>query len=144
MNDYFSQPKLCDLPAPTEGALDFSAQSATQTLVKKLVIRRDDRDNAALGTQPTVIDKINVMDDRHIQIEASTTIPTGAVKKDAIGRTVQDSLVRVAKTKTGIQQVSGTDLPSLVSVWVSAPLDEWQKPVSGIKLQQVFESVVVQ
>lgn len=141
---YFEQPKLCDLVLPKDGVLDFSSQEVTEAIVKKMVIRRDDRDNAALGAEPTSLDQISRLDDHHVDFVGSTSIPTGAVKKDAIGRTVQESIVRVAKMKTSIQELDGEESPCLLSVWVSAPLDEWQKPLTGIRLQQVVDSVTVE
>jgi hypothetical protein len=145
VKEFFDQPKLCDLPFPNKdaGGLTFASEESTESIVKKLIIRRDDRDNAALGADPTTLDSVSRMDDGHAQLVASTRIPTGAVKKDAIGRTVQENLVRVAKTNVGVQTTESNELPSLVSVWISAPQDEWQTPASGIRLQQVVESVVV-
>ena len=114
--EYFERPKKCDLPLPKEGSLAFSSEAATQSIVQKLVIRRDDRDNAALGANPTSIDSVSIIDNRHVQLVGATSIPTGAVKKDAIGRTVQETLTRLAKAQVGVQPVEGKDAPSLLSV----------------------------
>ena len=144
VQEYFEKPKLCDLPVPKEGLI-FSSEESMNGVLKKAVIRRDDRDNAVLGANPTKIDAMTRIDDRHAELVASTEIPTGAVKKDAIGRTVQESIVRVVKTKISIQQLEedSSAAPSLLSVWMSAPLDEWQKPVSAIRLQQAVDSVAL-
>ena len=153
--EYFNQPTRCDLPLPANGGLQFhndgdnslaATAPTTQSMVRKLLIRRDDRDNAVLGAAPSTLESWTRRDGLHADLVSSTSIPTGATTKNAIGQTVEDMLVRVAKAQVGIQQEerSGGQATApnlLLSVWVSAPLDEWQKPVSGIRLQQVVDSI---
>jgi hypothetical protein len=53
------------------------------------------------------------------------------------------ALVTVAPTSVNDEQKSIGQSTSVLTLWLSAPLDEWQKPVMGTKLNEVWDSIKV-
>jgi hypothetical protein len=132
MKLYIDEPKQCDLFIPPTGLL---SDETFQRDVSKLVVRYDERDNAVLDGV-TRIDSFSRTKKGGIEIEAVTTIPTGGTYRDGMGLDQPNTLDRIAKGHA-VVQANG----SLVSIWLSAPSDEWNKPVSGIRLRKIYESI---
>jgi len=158
---YFEQPKVCDLSLTAQGSPPFADEAVWNKDAEKLLARRDDREqtNKILGAPPSILESITSLPNNNntmIEIVAKTEIPTGAPpKKDVLGRITQDTIIRIAKARVAVLQTTTTSTnndnndnntttaTSLVSIWLNAPLDEWQKPVSGIRLQQVLQSIQI-
>lgn len=172
---YFEQPTLCDLPMPP------SFLFSEETLVKdaqKLLVRHDDRDNRALGAYPSILESAVILGNdatnkarknaqggqqqkqittnNIVDIAATTEIPTGGTTKDAIGRTVLQTLTRRVQARAVVENRVSSSTPegsadattiiettttTLLSVWVSTPVDEWTNPASGTKIRRVVDSI---
>eukprot|EP00550_Attheya_septentrionalis_P003960 CAMPEP_0198290506 /NCGR_PEP_ID=MMETSP1449-20131203/8344_1 /TAXON_ID=420275 /ORGANISM="Attheya septentrionalis, Strain CCMP2084" /LENGTH=256 /DNA_ID=CAMNT_0043989015 /DNA_START=419 /DNA_END=1189 /DNA_ORIENTATION=- len=134
MKLYVEEPKKCDLFIPSTGLL---SDETIQRDVSKLVVRYDERDNAVLDGVTRIESFTRKKgSSTGIEIEAVTTIPTGGTYRDGMGLDQPYTLDRIVKGHA-VVQANG----SLVSIWLSAPADEWNQPVSGIRLRQVYESI---
>lgn len=144
--EYASDNVQCDIVASNGGTtadvLPFS--SSTTTLSKdlsKLLIRHDDRDNVALqGT--TALDSVEAAKTKASSwdVFATTTIPTGGTYRDGMGIDQPSMMTRTVQTKV----VKSDDNPNMVmSLWLTAPSDEWGKPATGMKLRQSWKSITV-
>jgi len=136
----------------TQGGLEKDAQ--------KILIRHDDRDNAVLGGSSSLRTIEPVKDSNSnnnkgvlgLYMVADTVLPTGGTYEDGMGIRRESTMTRVVKARVvsqsegreGSDGGGGEDSLSLLGIWVSAPLDEWQKPVMGTKLNQIMESVVIE
>ena len=82
-----------------------------------------------------------------LDLIATTTIPSGGVYRDSMGIDRPNTIDRRVKAKSLLLSDSGdsSDSPtsSILTVWLSAPLDEWGKPVMGTKLAQIYETIQV-
>jgi hypothetical protein len=134
MQRYIEEPKQCDLFIPPTGLL---SDETIQRDVSKLVVRYDERDNAVLDGVTRIESFTRKKGSSSgIEIKAVTTIPTGGTYRDGMGLDQPNTLDRIAKGHV-VVQANG----SLVSIWLTAPADEWNQPVSGIRLRQVYESI---
>lgn len=133
--DYALMEKQCDLVAG--GTTIFNKETFSKD-VTKLLRRHDDRDNVALqGT--TALDRVDMDNDdeaKKFNVFATTSIPTGGTYKDQIGL---DQPYMISRLVQG--QVRLVDNDRIFSLWLSAPSDEWRKPVDGTRLLQVWASV---
>jgi hypothetical protein len=143
--EYAQSLNSCSVVLPT-GKEIFSEETIAKD-VTKLLIRHDDRDNTALqGT--TKLDRFDISTDRKmLDLIATTTIPSGGVYRDAMGIDRPNTIDRRVKAKSLLLSKSGdsSESPSssILTVWLSAPLDEWGKPVMGTKLAQIYETIQV-
>lgn len=112
--------------------------------LSKLLIRHDDRDNAILqGTSR--LDSYSVGDkNKHVAtLSATTTLPSGGTYTDGMGIDRPNTIDRNVMAKSIIVVDGGDGKTKMLSLWLSAPADEWQKPVMGTKLRQIWKSVKV-
>mmetsp|Transcript_22952 Transcript_22952/g.34543 ORF Transcript_22952/g.34543 Transcript_22952/m.34543 type:complete len:146 (+) Transcript_22952:3-440(+) len=132
--------------------------------ISKLIIRHDDRDNTALqGTttlnsyQMTTTAQGDQNNSNILDLIATTTMPSGGTYRDTMGIDRPSTIDRNVKAKAVVvnddnrNDSTTTTAPSseslgaagtrILSLWLSAPSDEWQKPVMGIKLNQIWSSV---
>lgn len=125
----------CDMLLPSvEDKILFSETTLSKD-ISKLLVRYDDRDNAALqGT--TSLDSIEAKNySKSLDLVATTTIPTGGTYKDTLGLDRPYTILRKVQARVVI-------LNDIVfSLWLSAPMDEWRKPVTGARLLQIWASV---
>jgi hypothetical protein len=93
-----------------------------------------------------------------LEVQATTTLPSGGTYRDTMGLEQPNTIDRkvVAKayytsssttpttsttnTNTDTDTTADTDI-RVISIWLSSPVDEWQKPVMNIKLNQIWDSV---
>uniref|UniRef100_A0A7S1ZIT9 Uncharacterized protein n=1 Tax=Ditylum brightwellii TaxID=49249 RepID=A0A7S1ZIT9_9STRA len=84
-------------------------------------------------------------------------MPSGGTYRDSMGIYRPSTIDRNVKAKAVVvnddnrNDSTTTTAPSseslgaagtrILSLWLSAPSDEWQKPVMGIKLNQIWSSV---
>lgn len=144
---YAQSQNTCDVVLPPTGVL-FSEDSLTKD-VTKLIVRHDDRDNTALGGTSVV--NSFVRDSREdvvvVDLVATTTLPSGGVVRDTMGIDRLATFDRNVKAKVAVVADGGgvnegTAAGAVIlSIWLSAPSDEWQKPVMGTKLNQIWGSV---
>jgi len=148
-SDYVSEPKRCNLVLPKDNAPLLSEETLEKD-ASKILVRHDDRDNAVLGGS-SLLKSAEMMgkgrnNDKGLYIVANTELPTGGTYQDEMGLRKESTLTRVVKARVVSQidteGVSSDD--SLLGIWVSAPLDEWQKPVMGTKLNQIMESIQIE
>lgn len=142
ISDYVSQPKRCDLILPKDAPL-LSAETM-QKDASKILRRHDDRDNAVLGGTSSLQSAEMVKGRDGLYILANTVLPTGGTYEDEMGLRKESTLTRVVKARVVSQSEREGDGESLLGVWVSAPLDEWQKPSMGTKLNQIVDSVQIE
>lgn len=132
-----SSAQRCDLLLPSgQGELLFSDTSLSKD-VSKLLIRYDDRDNVALEGI-TVLDSVQPIPsgkNTSFDLVATTTIPTGGTYQDTLGLDRPYTILRKVEARV----VCLGD--RILSLWLSAPVDEWRKPVTGAKLLQILASV---
>jgi hypothetical protein len=163
MKEYAQSQKTCDLLLPSAGPNDgntgkqllFSGETVAKD-VSKLLIRHDDRDNAVLlGTTKLDSYKLQVNPSSKndvLDLIATTTIPSGGTYRDTMGIDRPNTIDRRVKAKAvvvtngkgdgdGGAAPGVTTRTSILSIWLSAPLDEWQKPVMGTKLANIWDSV---
>lgn len=140
--DYASRPQRCDLLLPKDAPL-LSAETL-QKDASKILIRHDDRDNAALGGASSLRSAEMAKDGDGVHILADTVLPTGGTYEDEMGRRKESTLTRVVKARVVSQSDREDASESLLGVWISAPLDEWQKPVMGTKLNQIVDSLQIE
>jgi len=144
--------------APSSSLLS-STQSGLEKDAQKILIRHDDRDNAVLGGSSSLRTIEPVKDNNNnnkrvlgLYMVADTVLPTGGTYEDGMGIRRESTMTRVVKARVvsqsegreGSDGGGGEESLSLLGIWVSAPLDEWQKPVMGTKLNQIMESVVIE
>jgi len=136
--EYAQSPTTCDFVLPSTGIELLSDDTLSKDL-SKLIIRHDDRDNAALqGT--TTLDSFSVLGNKKnnvVDIIATTTIPSGGTYRDTMGIERLNTIDRNLKAKA----VVAHGATKIISLWLSAPSDEWQKPVMGTKLNQIWGSI---
>ena len=132
MKIYIEQPERCDLFIPTTGLL---SEETLQRDISKLLVRYDERDNAVLDGA-TQLESVVRKNNKEVELVANTIIPTGGMYTDGMGLEHPNTLTRLVKACAIVQEEG-----NLLSVWVSSPLDEWQKPVSAFRLRQIYESI---
>jgi len=159
--EYAQSTNSCDLLLPPLKRI-FS-QDTIDKDISKLLIRHDDRDNTALqGT--TKLDSYtlgsadtdananaNVLD-----LIATTILPSFGTYRDTMGidrpNTIERRVKAKALVKSAIPQTSvedgqellvGGESTRILTLWLSAPKDEWQKPVMAIKLNKIWDSITV-
>ena len=148
VQEYAQQDKrICDLVLPNDKAL-FSDETLSKD-ISKLLIRHDDRDNAVLqGT--TKLDSYKLSSSTTgksvLDLVATTTIPSGGTYRDGMGIDQPNTIDRRVKARavlvsTANEGGKGAPNASILSIWLSAALDDWQKPIMGIKLNQIWDSV---
>lgn len=128
-------------------ALPFSSPTTLSKDMTKLLIRHDDRDNAALQgttalesvTEVTTIDKKNSKV-ASWDVVAVTSISIGGTYTDTMGLEQPNILTRTVQTKV---LKFDSDPNRIISMWVTAPTEDWGKPVSGMKLRQTWKSITV-
>lgn len=132
--DYaLNEKKQCDI---VEGETPPFGSSTFSKDVTKLLRRHDDRDNAALqGT--TQLDQVEAITDATFKTFATTTIPTGGTYQDRMGLDQPYVITRTVQSQVVVDKENNR----VLSLWLSAPTDEWRKPVVGTKLLQVWASV---
>ena len=145
--EYAQSMNSCNIVLPDN--LIFSENTIAKD-ISKLLIRHDDRDNTALqGT--TKLDSYD-LNRNVLDLTATTTLPSGGVYRDTMGidrpntidrRLKAKALVTVAPTSANDEQKSIGQSTSVLTLWLSAPSDEWQKPVMGTKLNEVWDSIKV-
>jgi len=114
----------------------------------KLLIRHDDRDNAVLGGSST-LRTVDMFDGGPgggaAYLVADTVLPTGGAYRDDMGLMKESTITRVVKARIVSQSAEGdaNDI-SLLGIWVSAPLDEWQNPAMGTRLNKIMESIQIE
>jgi hypothetical protein len=131
--EYALNDKQCDLVAgesPTFGPETFSKD------VTKLLRRHDDRDNVALQGIST-LDRVQVQSGETFQVFSTTTIPTGGTYQDRMGLDQPYVLTRTVQSQVRVDNPSSR----VYSLWLSAPTDEWRKPIVGTRILQVWTSV---
>ena len=148
--EYASNNVQCDIVASNGGTADALPFSSSITSLSKdfskLLIRHDDRDNAALqGT--TALDSVETVESSIKTTKASswdvfatTTIPTGGTYRDGMGFDQPSMMTRTVQTKV---VKSDDNSNSVMSLWLTAPTDEWGKPATGMKLRQSWKSISV-
>mmetsp|Transcript_28113 Transcript_28113/g.64335 ORF Transcript_28113/g.64335 Transcript_28113/m.64335 type:complete len:289 (-) Transcript_28113:103-969(-) len=140
----------CDVLIPS-GHMIFSDDTIAKD-ISKLLLRHDDRDNAVLqGT--TRLDSYEYQSNSNtLDVGATTTLPSVGTYRDSLGIDRQNTLDRKLKAKSLLQVSPKNEneeksleyqAPRILTLWLSAPVDEWQKPVMGTKLNQVWESIKV-
>lgn len=141
---YVSQPKACDLVLPSEPDGALLSERTLERDAKKMVIRHDDRDNAVLGGTSTLqsVERVGGADGG-IAMVANTVLPTGGTYQDEMGLRRESTITRVVKARV-VVQTDGNGNMSLLGIWVSSPLDEWQKPVMGTRLRQIVDSIHIE
>jgi len=145
---YVSQPKVCDfvLPNDADGAL--LSERTLNRDATKMIIRHDDRDNAVLGGTSALQSVERIADrgggvDGGIVMVANTVLPTGGTYQDEMGLKRESMITRVVKARV-VVQTDGNGNKSFLGIWVSSPLDEWQKPVMGTRLRQIVDSIYIE
>jgi hypothetical protein len=133
MQLYIDKPAQCDLFVPSTGLL---SDETIQRDVSKLLVRYDERDNKVLDGVSRLDSFSRKKGSNGLEIAAVTTIPTGGTYRDGMGLDQPNTLNRITKAHA-LVQANG----SLVSIWLSAPEDEWKQPVMGIRLRQLYESI---
>jgi len=148
----------------------FSKETLTSD-ISKLLIRHDDRDNKVLqGT--TKMDTYEYDDEsfvdgrgagvngndnkrRVVNVYSTTTLPISGTYRDGMGIERPNTIDRIVRAKSMVvvgdestTKIMGTTNDDetgvrLLTLWLSAPSDEWQKPVMGTKLNQIWRSVKV-
>eukprot|EP00979_Chaetoceros_neogracilis_P000689 scaffold162_cov267-Chaetoceros_neogracile.AAC.39 len=153
--EYAQSINSCDLPlSPLKRIF---SQDTIDKDISKLLIRHDDRDNTALqGT--TKLDTYNIdrgANDNLLDLTVTTTIPSGGTYRDTMGidrpNMVERRVKAKALVKNGTAQIGAEDGQTLLggestrilTLWLSAPMDEWQKPVMGTKLNQIWDSITI-
>jgi hypothetical protein len=130
----------CDLMLPKDGGPLFG-EATLQKDLQKLLIRYDERDNKVLdGT--TALVEYSATETRNknncsLRLMGATVIPTGGTYRDGMGLDQPKTLTRIVKASVLVLSEENT----VLSAWISAPEDEWQKPVSGIRLRSAVESL---
>ncbi|OEU06345.1 hypothetical protein FRACYDRAFT_254940 [Fragilariopsis cylindrus CCMP1102] len=98
-----------------------------------------------------------------LELQATTSIPSGGTYVDTMGinqlkmidrKVVAKAYHYVVDDNPATQysydannEVTGSPIPgsvsriSVISIWLSSPLDEWQNPSMNIKLNQIWDSV---
>ena len=146
--EYAVDIKKCDIVASTGGeaaTMPFSSSSTLSKDISKLLIRHDDRDNAALQGI-TALESVEAADnDSRTKVSswnvfATTNIPAGGTYKDGMGADQPNMIARRVQTKV----VKEDDNPQrVVSLWLTAPTDDWGKPATGLKLRQSWKCITV-
>lgn len=152
--------KICDFLLKDNPLSLFSTETYPKD-ASKLLIRHDDRDNAVLqgisqledtqlfGESKATASSSSSSSSPLLELRATTTIPTGGTYRDTMGleqpNTIDRKVVAKAVASISTSTDTSTDISTtttkVVSIWLSAPLDEWQKPVMGTKLKQIWDSV---
>ena len=161
-SDKSSPSKICDFLLKDNPLSLFSTETYPKD-ASKLLIRHDDRDNAVLqglsqledsqlfGESKAASSSSSSSSSPLLELRATTTIPSGGTHRDTMGleqpNTIDRKVVAKAVASTSTNTSTSTDTSTttattkVVSIWLSAPLDEWQKPVMGTKLTQIWDSV---
>ena len=138
-----SSTKTCSILMPADK--DIFLEDTIAKDVTKLLIRHDDRDNTAL--QGTTTLNSYILNHNILELAATTTIPSGGTYRDTMGIDRPNTIDRKVKAKAVInipkrdEQASSPQPTNVMTLWLSAPLDEWQKPVMGTKLNQIWDSI---
>jgi len=137
IQEYAQSQQTCDVVLP-QGKVLFSEETLAKD-ISKLLIRHDDRDNAVLqGT--TKLDSYQLDLNRNVvDLIATTSLPSGGTYRDTMGIDRPNTIDRRVKAKAVVEEGQGGC--GIFTLWMNAPLDEWQKPVMGIKLNQIWDSV---
>jgi len=167
--EYAANVKQCDMVATIssggrdgigkETTLPFSSPETLSRDISKLLIRHDDRDNAALqgSTRLESVDTVTI-DSRSSSssrrssssssnrasswnVYATTNIPTGGTYTYGMGLDQPNMLARTVQTKV----VKTDENPyRVISLWLTAATDDWNKPTTGLKLREIWKSVHAQ
>lgn len=141
VREYAQSTTTCDLVLRDDVAKMFAEETAKD--VAKLLIRHDERDNAALQGTSSLIEYIPLPGGGGgVELLARTTIPSGGTYTDTMGLEQLNTIDRKVKAKA-LVVVEG-DTTHILSVWLSAPLDEWNKPVMGTQLNDIWKGVSYQ
>lgn len=141
-----SDENTCDFvmpPASPDGRTTalFSEDTLSKDLTK-LLIRHDDRDNAVLqGTSRLDSYHVDDTNKRVATLLAITTLPSGGTYTDGMGIVRPGTIERNVRATAIVVGDGGDGKTQVLSLWLSAPADEWQKPVMGTKLGQIWKSV---
>jgi len=146
VQEYAQSANICNIVLPSDKRL-FSEDTIAKD-ISKLLIRHDDRDNVVLEG----ITRLNSYDlnQNVLDLSATTTIPDGGTYRDTMGidrpstidrKVKARALVTVQSKDVNGEQTPGVESTSVLTLWLNAPLDEWQKPVMGTKLNQVWDSI---
>lgn len=146
VSEYFSKPDRCSLVLPKDAPL--MSEGTLRKDATKLLIRHDDRDNAVLGGSST-LRTVEMFDGGPgggaAYLVADTVLPTGGTYRDEMGLMKESTITRVVKARVVSQSAEGDDNDvSLLGIWVSAPLDEWQNPAMGFRLNKIMENIQIE
>jgi len=145
IDQYVSQPKTCDFVLPNEADGPLLSEQTMKRDATKMIIRHDDRDNAVLGGTSTLqsIERVKDGPNDGIVMVANTILPTGGTYQDEMGLRRESTITRVVKARV-VVQTGESGSKSFLGVWISSPLDEWQKPVMGTRLRQIIQSICIE
>eukprot|EP00555_Chaetoceros_dichaeta_P007913 CAMPEP_0198264956 /NCGR_PEP_ID=MMETSP1447-20131203/19070_1 /TAXON_ID=420782 /ORGANISM="Chaetoceros dichaeta, Strain CCMP1751" /LENGTH=234 /DNA_ID=CAMNT_0043954139 /DNA_START=243 /DNA_END=947 /DNA_ORIENTATION=+ len=145
IDQYVSQPKTCDFVLPNEADGPLLSEQTMKRDATKMIIRHDDRDNAVLGGTSTLqsIERVEEGPNDGIVMVANTILPTGGTYQDEMGLRRESTITRVVKARV-VVQTGESGSKSFLGVWVSSPLDEWQKPVMGTRLRLIIQSICIE
>jgi len=139
-----SDDKQCDILAAANSAMPFSSPDILSKDVSKLLIRHDDRDNAVLqGT--TVLESVEAVSNSNKNSQAwnvfaTTNLPTGGTYRDTMGLDQPAMLARKVQTKV---IKFDNDPNHIITLWYTVPIDDWNKPTTGLKLREIWKSISV-
>lgn len=144
VQEYAQSQNACDVVLPS-GKVLFSEETLPKDL-SKLIIRHDDRDNAALqGTTKLNSYQLEGANQNIVNVVATTTIPSGGAYRDTMGIDRLSTIDRDVRAKVVVlDQSSQGKGTRILSLWLSAPSDEWQKPIMGFKLNEIWKNVIGQ
>lgn len=145
IDQYVSQPKTYDFVLPNEADGPLLSEQTMKRDATKMIIRHDDRDNAVLGGTSTLqsIERVKEGPNDGIVMVANTNLPTGGTYQDEMGLRRESTITRVVKARV-VVQTGESGSKSFLGVWISSPLDEWQKPVMGTRLRQIIQSICIE
>ena len=141
VQEYAQSQNICDVVLPS-GKVLFSEETLPKDL-SKLIIRHDDRDNTALqGTTKLNSYQLEGVNQNIVNVVATTTLPSGGTYRDTMGIDRLSTIDRDVKAKVVVlDQSSEGKGTRILSLWLSAPSDEWQKPIMGFKLNEIWKNV---
>jgi len=142
--DYALNEKKCDLVGGDGSGSSVFAEATFDQDVTKLLRRYNDRDNVVIEGYPySVIQGTTALDrverdalPGSFQAFITSSIPTGGTY---LGKDAREQ--PYATTRTVQSRVRVVDNDRVMSVWLSAPTDEWRKPLVGTQLLQVWGSI---
>ena len=84
------------------------------------------------------VEKLGSKGSRSFNVFASTSLPTGGTYQDRMGLDQPYMITRTVQSQVRVDEYNNE---RILSLWLSAPSDEWRKPLVGTKLLQVWASI---